>query len=105
MIKTAGSNVSPEEVESTIRKLSSVSDAFVIAIPHPVRMEEVAAVVIVKPGSTLTQGELIEHTRAELASYKAPRHVRLIDESQLPLLSTGKVDRASLVSLFDDRVT
>jgi acyl-CoA synthetase (AMP-forming)/AMP-acid ligase II len=102
MIKTAGSNVSPDEVESTIRDLDGVSDAFVIGLPHPVRDEEVAAVVVVKAGFTVTQDALIDHARAELASYKVPRRVCVIGEGQLPLLPTGKVDRVSLVKLFDD---
>jgi acyl-CoA synthetase (AMP-forming)/AMP-acid ligase II len=102
MIKTAGSNVSPDEVESTIRELDGVSDAFVIGLPHPVRDEEVVAVVVIKAGFTVTENAVIDHARAELASYKVPRHVCVIAEGQLPLLPTGKVDRVSLVKLFDD---
>jgi acyl-CoA synthetase (AMP-forming)/AMP-acid ligase II len=101
MIKTAGSNVSPEEVESVIRELTGVSDAFVIGLPHPIRGEEVA-VVVVSVGSMVTEDALTRYARAELASYKVPRHVRLISEGQVPLLPTGKVDRVSLVKLFDD---
>jgi acyl-CoA synthetase (AMP-forming)/AMP-acid ligase II len=102
MIKTAGSNVSPEEVESTIRELPGVSDAMVLGLPHPVRNEEVAVVIVLGPGSSLTPSEVVAHARAELASYKVPRHVRFIDEIHVPVLPTGKVDRASLVKLFDD---
>jgi acyl-CoA synthetase (AMP-forming)/AMP-acid ligase II len=103
MIKTAGSNVSPEEVEAAIREVPGVTDVFVLGLPHPVRGEEVAAAIAVKPGSTLAEGDVISHARGELASYKVPRHVCLIIESQVPLLPTGKVDRTSLVQLFDDR--
>jgi acyl-CoA synthetase (AMP-forming)/AMP-acid ligase II len=105
MIKTAGCNVSPEEVEATIRGLPGVSDVFVLGLPHPVRGEEVAAAIVVGPGSTLADGDVVSHARGELASYKVPRHVCLIEESQVPLLPTGKVDRTSLVQLFDDRTS
>lgn len=105
MIKTAGSNVSPEEVEATIRELPGVRDVFVLGLPHPVRGEEVAAAIVVKPGSTLAEGDVVSHALGELASYKVPRHVCLIDESHVPLLPTGKVDRTSLVQLFDDRTS
>jgi acyl-CoA synthetase (AMP-forming)/AMP-acid ligase II len=105
MIKTAGSNVSPEEVEATIRGLPGVSDVFVLGLPHPVRGEEVAAAVVLKPSSMLEEGDVVSHARSELASYKVPRHICLIDESQVPLLPTGKVDRISLVQLFDDRAS
>jgi acyl-CoA synthetase (AMP-forming)/AMP-acid ligase II len=101
MIKTAGSNVAPEEVEVTIRGIPGVRDVFVLGLPHPVRGQEVAAVIVVEPGSTLAEAAVVSHARGELASYKVPRHVRLIDEGQVPLLPTGKVDRTSLAQLFD----
>jgi acyl-CoA synthetase (AMP-forming)/AMP-acid ligase II len=104
MIKTAGSNVSPDEVASAIRELPGVTDAIVLGLPHPVRGEEVAAVIVVGTATAPTQEELIEHSRAVLASYKVPRHVRFVEGSQVPLLPTGKVDRASLAKLFDDRI-
>jgi acyl-CoA synthetase (AMP-forming)/AMP-acid ligase II len=102
MIKTSGSNVSPEEVESTLREVPGVNDAIVLGRAHPVRGEEVAAVVVVKPGCAIDQERLEAHARAELASYKVPRDFRFITENQMPLLPTGKVDRASLLKLFDD---
>jgi acyl-CoA synthetase (AMP-forming)/AMP-acid ligase II len=105
MIKTAGSNVSPDEVASAIRELPGVTDAIVVGLPHPVRGEEVAAVIVVGTATAPTQDELIEHSRAILASYKVPRHVRFVEGSQVPFLPTGKVDRASLAKLFDDRIT
>jgi acyl-CoA synthetase (AMP-forming)/AMP-acid ligase II len=100
MIKTSGSNVSPEEVESTMRELGGVSDVFVIGLPHPMRGEEVAAVIVVSSESALGHEEVQAHARAELATYKIPRHVRFINESHVPLLPTGKVDRSALVALF-----
>jgi acyl-CoA synthetase (AMP-forming)/AMP-acid ligase II len=102
MIKTAGSNVSPEEVESVIRELPGLSDVIVFGLAHTVRSEDVAAVVILKPGTTVTADELIAHARSALAAYKVPRHIRFVTENQVPLLPTGKVDRAALVHLFDD---
>jgi acyl-CoA synthetase (AMP-forming)/AMP-acid ligase II len=102
MIKTSGSNVSPEEVESILREVPGINDAIVLGRAHPVRGEEVAAVVVLKPGCVIDQGQLEAHARAELASYKVPRHFRFITESQMPMLPTGKVDRASLLKLFDD---
>jgi acyl-coenzyme A synthetase/AMP-(fatty) acid ligase len=102
MIKTSGSNVSPEEVESVLREFPGVNDAIVLGLPHPVRGEEVGAVVVVGQGCSVAQHKLEVHARAELATYKVPRHFRFITEGQLPLLPTGKVDRASLLQLFDE---
>jgi acyl-CoA synthetase (AMP-forming)/AMP-acid ligase II len=105
MIKTSGSNVSPEEVESTLREFLGVNDAIVVGLAHPVRGEEVGAVVVVGQGCAVTQAQLEAHARAELATYKVPRHFRFITEDKIPLLPTGKVDRGSLTKLFDDAST
>lgn len=102
MIKTSGSNVSPEEVESTLRELLGVNDAFVLGLAHPVRGEEVGAVVVLGAGCAVAQDEIEAHARAELATYKVPRHFRFITEESIPVLPTGKVDRAALLKLFDD---
>jgi acyl-CoA synthetase (AMP-forming)/AMP-acid ligase II len=105
MIKTSGSNVSPEEVESTLREFLGVNDAIVLGLAHPVRGEEVGAVVVLGQGCAVAQDRLEAHARAELATYKVPRHFRFITEDKMPLLPTGKVDRASLLKLFDDAST
>lgn len=105
MIKTSGSNVSPEEVESTLREFLGVNDAIVLGLAHPVRGQEVGAVVVLGQGCTVAQDKLEAHARAELATYKVPRHFRFISEDSVPLLPTGKVDRGSLLKLFDDAST
>ena len=105
MIKTSGSNVSPEEVESTLREFLGVNDAIVLGLAHPVRGQEVGAVVVLGQGCAVAQDKLEAHARAELATYKVPRHFRFITEDRIPLLPTGKVDRGSLLKLFDDAST
>jgi acyl-CoA synthetase (AMP-forming)/AMP-acid ligase II len=102
MIKTSGSNVSPEEVESTLRDFLGVNEAIVVGLAHPVRGEEVGAVIVVGQGCAVTQAQLEAHARVELATYKVPRHFRFITEDRIPLLPTGKVDRTLLLTLFDD---
>jgi acyl-coenzyme A synthetase/AMP-(fatty) acid ligase len=77
----------------------------VLGRAHPLRGEDVAAVVVLRPDSALDQDLLQAHARAELASYKVPRHFRFITENEMPLLPTGKVDRASLLKLFDEAST
>ena len=103
IIKTSGSNVSPEEVEAILREVLGVNDAIVLGLAHPVRGEDVAAVVVLRPDSTVDQDLLQLHARAELASYKVPRHFRFIAENQIPLLPTGKVDRATLLEIIRRR--
>jgi acyl-CoA synthetase (AMP-forming)/AMP-acid ligase II len=57
----------------------AVFDAVVIGVPDERWGEHVAAVVQTRPGITLTLDELAEHVRAQLASYKAPRELVLVD--------------------------
>jgi acyl-CoA synthetase (AMP-forming)/AMP-acid ligase II len=79
-INTGGEKVYPEEVESALKSSPSVFDAVVVGVPDPRWGERVTAVVQARPGATLELEELAEHTRAQLASYKVPRRLVLVDE-------------------------
>jgi acyl-CoA synthetase (AMP-forming)/AMP-acid ligase II len=75
LIKSAAENVYPAEVEACIRLHSAVKDVGVIGTPDPVWVQHVKAIVVLKPGHTATEAEIIEHCRARIASYKKPRIV------------------------------
>jgi len=89
MIIRAGYNVYPREIEEVLYEHPAVAEAAVIGVPHAEFGEEVAAVVVLKAGATATAEELREHVKAQVAAYKYPRQVVLIDE--LPHGPTGKV--------------
>ncbi|MEW6267995.1 MAG: class I adenylate-forming enzyme family protein [Thermodesulfobacteriota bacterium] len=94
VIKTAGANVAAAEVEATLLRHPAVGAAHVVPVPAGARGEDVAAfVVATRP---VAAEALLEHCRAELASYKVPRHLWFRREDELPLLSSGKVDKAPL---------
>lgn len=65
-----------------------------VGVPHESHGEEVKAFVIRKPGSPLTEGELVNWCRDRMASYKYPRLVEFRDE--LPMTSTGKILKRKL---------
>lgn len=94
MIKTAGINVSPFEVEDVLAAHPSVAEVAVVGGAHPVRGEEVVAYVRLRPHATVTPEELRAHCRARLAGYKVPAVVAALDE--FPLTRTGKLDRRAL---------
>jgi fatty-acyl-CoA synthase len=94
VIKTAGANVAAAEVEATLLRHPSVGAAHVVPVPAGARGEDVAAFVVAS--QPVEPVALLEHCRAELASYKVPRHLWLRREDQLPLRSSGKVDKALL---------
>jgi len=89
MIIRGGLNVYPREVEEVLYEHPAVAEAAVIGVPDPMLGEEVAAVVVLKPGASAAPGELRQHVKGQLAAYKYPRQVWIVDE--LPHGGSGKV--------------
>ncbi|MCW2993091.1 MAG: long-chain-fatty-acid--CoA ligase [Conexibacter sp.] len=94
MIISGGENVYPKEVEDAIGHHPLVAEVAVVGVPHPRWGEAVKAYVVPRPGSVLTESDVIEHCRGLLARYKTPREVELCDS--LPRTSVGKVDKNRL---------
>jgi long-chain acyl-CoA synthetase len=91
LIITGGFNVSPSEVEAVLRGHPDLVDAAVVGVPSPHGGENVVAMVLVRPGSTLDRTALMEWCRERLAAYKVPRDIVQLDE--LPKSMLGKVLR------------
>ena len=89
MIIRAGENISPEEIENVIREHPGVEDVAVIGVPDETWGEEPRAVVIPKKGVKVTEEEIMEYCRQNLASFKRPRTVVFVDE--LPRNPMGKL--------------
>ncbi len=89
MYISGGENVYPAEVESVIYRLPQVAEAAVFGVPDPRWGEVGRAVVVVRPGETLSERELIAHCLANLARFKVPASVAWADA--LPRNATGKV--------------
>jgi acyl-CoA synthetase (AMP-forming)/AMP-acid ligase II len=100
LIKTAGSNVSPAEVESVLDAMPGVLHSFVVALPHAVRGQVVGAAVVPAHGAQLSADEVMAHAKRNLSGFKVPTIVAVIAEGDLPMLPTGKVDRQALVGLL-----
>ncbi len=89
MIIRGGYNVYPREIEEVLYEHPAVAEAAVIGLPHPALGEEVAAAVALKPGAAVTAEELRDYVKGQVAAYKYPRHVWLVDA--LPKGATGKI--------------
>jgi long-chain acyl-CoA synthetase len=89
LIIRGGYNVYPREIEEVLYEHPAVREAAVIGIPHPELGEEVGAAIAVKSGAAVTEVEIRDHVKANIAAYKYPRHVWFVDE--LPKGPTGKV--------------
>lgn len=91
LIVSAGENVYGSEVEAELVRLAGVSDACVVGIPHRRWAGTVAAAVVAQRGHRVDESALIAACRTELAHYKCPTSVCVVDE--LPPNATGKVLR------------
>jgi fatty-acyl-CoA synthase len=100
MIKTGGINVAPVEVEEILLKHPAVKLAFVTGVPDQRRDEVIAAVIVRHPTHDVTEAALLEHCRRELAAYKIPRLMVFVNESDLPLTVTGKLQKNRLADFF-----
>lgn len=94
MIKASGIWVSPLEVESRLLAHPAVAQAVVVAAPDADSLEKPVAYVVLAPGETVTEAELIEHCRAALPSFKRPRAV--VFTEGFPTTATGKIRRVEL---------
>lgn len=97
-IKRGGEIISPEEVEEVLSAHPAVLEAAVIGVPDRAWGEVVHAVVALRPGTDAEAGELIEHCRQRIASFKKPEHVHFVE--RLPRTQLGKIMRAELRGRF-----
>jgi acyl-CoA synthetase (AMP-forming)/AMP-acid ligase II len=101
MIKTAGANVSPAEVEQAIAKATGGAVAHVFGIPDAERGQIVAAVVALENGAQFDETALRRKLAAELSVYKIPKRFAAIPIADVPLLASGKVDVRELKKVLD----
>jgi len=94
MIIRGGENISPEEVENVLYAHPKVADASLIGVPDPEWGQQPRAVIVLKPGETATEKEIMDFCKDKLSGFKRPQSVVFIDE--LPRTSTGKVQRKVL---------
>jgi malonyl-CoA/methylmalonyl-CoA synthetase len=94
LIISGGYNVYPKEIEGYIDDMPGVVESAVIGLPHPDFGEAVAAVVVHKPGAIIDAGEIIARLKGQIANYKVPKRVFVVDE--LPRNAMGKVQKSVL---------
>ena len=100
MVKTNGMNVAPAEVEAVLMSHPSVHLALCAGRPDPTRDEILVAAIVVKAGHEVSAQALIDYCRGKLAAYKLPRMLRFVSESEVPLTTTGKVQKNRIVAAF-----
>ncbi|HEY2203925.1 MAG TPA: acyl--CoA ligase family protein [Pseudonocardia sp.] len=94
VVVSGGENISTVEVEQAIVSHPAVLEVAVIGVPDERWGERPKAFAVLKSGASVSEEELLEHVRARIARYKAPRAVEFVAE--LPKTSTGKIQKFEL---------
>jgi acyl-CoA synthetase (AMP-forming)/AMP-acid ligase II len=104
VIKTAGANVTPREVEVLMETFPEVQAAFVVGVPDPDRGQNVAAALVLDSGRELSPAECRRRLREQLSAYKVPRHYFFYAKQDLPFTDSGKIDKRRLTALLAQRI-
>ncbi|MGH9673783.1 MAG: AMP-binding protein, partial [Bryobacteraceae bacterium] len=91
MIIRGGENIYPREIEEFLYTHPSIADVQVVGLPDARLGETVCAWIRLKPGATLTEGEVREYCRGRIAHFKVPQHVRFVEA--FPMTVTGKIQK------------
>jgi acyl-CoA synthetase (AMP-forming)/AMP-acid ligase II len=96
VIRSGSSTIIPKEVEDVLARHPAVAEVAVVGLPDAEWGEAVTAFIVAKHGISVSERELIEHCRSELAGYKKPRSIRFV--ASLPRSHYGKVLRKELIA-------
>jgi acyl-CoA synthetase (AMP-forming)/AMP-acid ligase II len=102
MFVCGGENIYPGEVETVLERHPDIVQACVVPVPDEIKHEKPFAFVVARHGSQVTEDEVKRHALAHAPAFQHPRYVVFVTE--LPLASTGKVDRVALRRLALERL-
>jgi fatty-acyl-CoA synthase len=97
MIIRGGENIYPKEVEDFIHHLEGIQDVQVVGVPSVRYGELPAAFVILRPGTSMTPEDVVDHCRGQIAFYKIPKYVHFLLE--YPMTASGKIMKFKLREL------
>lgn len=100
MIIRGGENIYPREIDEVLYQHPAVAAAATIGVPDPLYGEEVAAFVVLKDSSKVTEGDLISYCTEKLADYKCPKAIRIVRD--IPKGPTGKLLKRELAKAYSD---
>ena len=94
MIIRGGENIYPKEIEEFLYTCPKISDVQVIGVPSKAYGEEVMACIVLKKGETMTEDEVKELVKANMARHKVPKYVWFMDS--FPVTASGKIQKFKL---------
>ena len=101
-INTGGEKVYPEEVEESLKTHPAVYDALVVGVPDEKWGQAVIGLVELKAGTAVVEDDLRQHVRAQLAGFKAPKRVLLVES--IGRAPNGKADYVAMAKLAERRL-
>jgi acyl-coenzyme A synthetase/AMP-(fatty) acid ligase len=104
IIKTGGANVSPLEIDAVLAECPGVKVAATVGVPHDTLGEIVVACVVAHAGAAIDESQVRVFVSKRLSSYKVPRRVLFVEESDLTLTASNKVRTAPLRELAARRL-
>ncbi len=104
MVKTAGSNVSPAEVEMEMQQLDGVHSAYVVGLPDRERGQLLVAAVVPREGAELDFDAIQAKLRQHLSAYKVPRAYVAITRDEVPVLHSNKVARRQIERMMAEKL-
>ena len=91
MVIRGGENIYPREIEEYLYRHAAVQDVQVVGLPDKKYGEELCAWIIIKPGHVLTEQDIRDFCKGQIAHYKVPRYIELVTE--FPMTVTGKIQK------------
>ena len=91
MVIRGGENIYPREIEEFMYRHPKVAEVQVFGVPDDKYGEELCAWIVLKPGETMSEGDVAAFCQGQIAHYKVPRYIRFKDE--LPMTVTGKAQK------------
>ena len=103
LIIRGGENISPGEIENCLEDHPQIEEAAVIGVPDTEWGEVVKAILVLKPDAKMTQEEVTEYCKSNLASFKAPQYIGIVNE--LPRNAMGKVLKNDLRKDYGEAIS
>ena len=94
MVIRGGENIYPREIEEFLYRYPKVQDVQVVGVPDEKYGEELCAWIIAKPGALVTEDDIREFCKGQIAHYKVPRYIRFVDA--FPMTVTGKIQKFAI---------
>jgi long-chain acyl-CoA synthetase len=95
---TGGENVYTSEVEAALYQHEGVHEAAVVGVPDDKYGEALFAVIVLAPGASLTEDDIMAHCRERIGGFKVPRRMAFVDE--MPKSAMGKILKNELRRIY-----